>query len=217
MGTNGIGTTLAAAQPLIIHSEEHFLASNFRLSCSVAPIFDAQGLLRGCLNATCMNSDGPRESQYLTLQLVIMYARLIENAHFRQSYRDRLTLSLKPIDEIADLANEQLLALDESGRVIGANRAAFVALELADGPPLLGMPIDSLLPTTMSFASERRYTALSGASQHLRYQFLSLRLIPAPTGYRRACLDRCDRHPAASNHGQGLTESSFGLYQRRRW
>ncbi len=149
VGTNGIGTTLAAAQPLIIHREEHFLASNFRLSCSVAPIFDAQGLLRGCLNATCMNSDGPRESQYLTLQLVIMYARLIENAHFRQSYRDRLTLSLKPIDEIADLANEQLLALDESGRVIGANRAAFVALELADGPTLLGAPIDSLLPTNV--------------------------------------------------------------------
>jgi len=149
VGTNGIGTTLAAAQPLIIHREEHFLASNFRLSCSVAPIFDAQGLLRGCLNATCMNSDGPRESQYLTLQLVIMYARLIENAHFRQCYRDRLTLSLKPIDEIADLANEQLLALDESGRVIGANHAAFVALDLADQPTLLGAPIESLLSTTV--------------------------------------------------------------------
>ena len=149
VGTNGIGTTLAAAQPLIIHREEHFLASNFRLSCSVAPIFNAQGLLRGCLNATCMNSDGPRESQYLTLQLVIMYARLIENAHFRQSYRDRLTLSLKPIDEIADLANEQLLALDDSGCVIGANRAAFVAFELAGKPTLLGALIDSLLPTTV--------------------------------------------------------------------
>lgn len=150
VGTNGIGTTLAAAQPLIIHREEHFLTSNFRLSCSVAPIFDAQGLLRGCLNATCLNSDGPRESQYLTLQLVILYARLIENAHFRQSYRDRLTLSLKPIDDIADLANEQLLALDEGGRVIGANRAAFVAMNHAARQTLVGQPIESLLPVTVS-------------------------------------------------------------------
>jgi len=141
-GTNGIGTTLAAAEPLIIHREEHFLDANARLSCSVAPIFDAQGLLQGCLNATCLNSDGPKQSQYLTLQLVILYARLIENAHFRQSYRDRLTLSLKPIDEIADLANEQLLALDDSGRVIGANRAAFVA----HGQRLLGSLIDQWLP-----------------------------------------------------------------------
>jgi sigma-54 dependent transcriptional regulator, acetoin dehydrogenase operon transcriptional activator AcoR len=145
-GTNGIGTTLAAAEPLIIHRDEHFLTSNARLSCSVAPIFDAQGLLQGCLNATCLNSDGPKESQYLTLQLVILYARLIENAHFRQSYRDRLTLSLKPIDEIADLANEQLLALDNNGRVIGANHAAFVAHDQANSPKLLGSLIDQLLP-----------------------------------------------------------------------
>ncbi|MBW4964646.1 hypothetical protein KZZ06_21880, partial [Sulfitobacter sp. CW3] len=82
-----------------------------RLSCSVAPIFDAQGLLRGCLNATCLNSAGPKESQYLTLQLVIMYARMIENSHFRQRYRDCLTLAIKPRDDITDLANEQLLAL----------------------------------------------------------------------------------------------------------
>lgn len=147
-GTNGIGTTLAAAQPLIIHREEHFLASNFRLSCSVAPIFDAQGLLRGCLNATCLNSNGPKEAQYLTLQLVILYARLIENAHFRECYRDRLTLSLKPIDDIADLANEQLLALDDNGRIIGANRATFVAHQ-RDAAPLLGARIDSLLPTSV--------------------------------------------------------------------
>ncbi|MDQ0121793.1 transcriptional regulator of acetoin/glycerol metabolism [Pseudomonas lini] len=145
-GTNGIGTTLAAAQPLIIHREEHFLTSNARLSCSVAPIFDAQGLLQGCLNATCLNSDGPKESQYLTLQLVILYARLIENAHFRQRYRDRLTLWLKPVDEIADPANEQLLAVDDSGRVIGANHAAFVAHDQASGRHLLGGLIDQLLP-----------------------------------------------------------------------
>ena len=145
-GTNGIGTTLAAAEPLIIHRQEHFLDANARLSCSVAPIFDAQGLLRGCLNATCLNNDGPKESQYLTLQLVILYARLIENAHFRQRYRDRLTLSLKPIDEIADLANEQLLALDDSGRVIGANRAAFVAHDQAANRRLPGSLIDQLLP-----------------------------------------------------------------------
>ncbi|MHA6195370.1 sigma-54-dependent Fis family transcriptional regulator [Pseudomonas wadenswilerensis] len=148
-GTNGIGTTLAAAEPLIIHREEHFLTANARLSCSVAPIFNAQGLLQGCLNATCLDSNGPKESQYLTLQLVILYARLIENAHFRQSYRDRLTLSLKPIDEIADLANEQLLAVDEGGRVIGANYAAFIAHERTDGRKLLGTPIEQLLPMSV--------------------------------------------------------------------
>ncbi|QLF92756.1 sigma-54-dependent Fis family transcriptional regulator [Pseudomonas sp. ABC1] len=145
-GTNGIGTTLAAGQPMTIHRQEHFLVSNFRLSCSVAPIYDAQNNLRGCLNATCLNSDGPKESQYLTLQLVILYARLIENASFRQRYRDRLTLSLKAHEDIADLANEQLLALDEQGRIIGANHAAFTTYQQQHHLDLLGSSIEQLLP-----------------------------------------------------------------------
>ncbi|RQB65014.1 sigma-54-dependent Fis family transcriptional regulator [Pseudomonas aeruginosa] len=140
-GTNGIGTALAAGAPLTIHLQEHFLVSNFRLSCSVAPIHDAQNNVRGCINATCLNSEGPKEAQHLTLQLVILYARLIENTVFRQRYRNRLTLSLKARDEVADLAAEQLLALDEEGRVIGANHAAFVASR----GELTGSRIDQLL------------------------------------------------------------------------
>lgn len=146
VGTNGIGTALASRQAMTIHHQEHFLVSNFRLSCSVAPIYDAQNLLRGCLNATCLNSAGPKEAQYLTLQLVIMYARMIENVSFRQRYRDRMTLSVKSHGDISDLANEQLLALDEQGRIIGANHAAFVSYQQDQQFDLLGSRIDQLLP-----------------------------------------------------------------------
>lgn len=144
-GTNGIGTALASEQALTIHRQEHFLAANARLSCSVAPIFDAHNQLLGCLNATNLHNEGPKQAQHLTLQLVTLYARLIENTHFRQRYRDRLTLALKPRDDITDLANEQLLALDEGGRVIGANRAAFLAYP----GTLLGLRIDQLLPASI--------------------------------------------------------------------
>ncbi|MFW3895080.1 sigma-54-dependent Fis family transcriptional regulator [Pseudomonas bharatica] len=203
-GTNGIGTTLAAAEPLIIHRQEHFLDANAALSCSVAPIFDAQGLLRGCLNATCLNSDGPKESQYLTLQLVILYARLIENAHFRQSYRDRLSLSLKPIDEITDLANEQLLALDDEGRVIGANHAAFVAHDSNADGRLIGSLIDRLLPMAVDDLLRQTHGGARGLRLRARHDDtlldLSLRIpsarhglaqTPAPAPTRA----RPPRHP----------------------
>lgn len=144
-GTNGIGTALASEQALTIHRQEHFLAANARLSCSVSPIFDSQNQLLGCLNATCLHNEGPKQAQHLTLHLVMLYARLVENTHFRQCYRDRLTLALKAHDDITDLANEQLLALDEGGRVIGANRAAF----LAQPGQLLGQRIEQLLPATI--------------------------------------------------------------------
>jgi transcriptional regulator of acetoin/glycerol metabolism len=146
VGTNGIGTGLASGCALIIHRDEHFLRENDRLSCSVSPIFDSLGNVRGCLNASCLNSNGPKEAQYLTLQLVIMYARMIENAYFRHSHRNTLTLMIKPCDEISDLANEQLLALDDQGRVIGANRAAFVEHETHGHGLLLGRKLSELLP-----------------------------------------------------------------------
>lgn len=145
VGTNGIGTGLMAGQPLIIHRDEHFLTSNFRLSCSVAPLFDPQGALMGCLNASGLNSGGPKQAQYLTLQLVTLYARLIENASFRQRYADSMVLTLSGVE--SDLGNEQLLALDAGGRVLGANRAAFAAA--GRGESLVGQVLDNLLPVTL--------------------------------------------------------------------
>lgn len=146
VGTNGIGTGLASGSALIIHRDEHFLRENGRLSCSVSPIFDSLGNVRGCLNASCLNSNGPKAAQYLTLQLVIMYARMIENAYLRHSHRNTLTLMIKPCEEISDLANEQLLALDDQGRVIGANRSAFVEHAAHGHGVLLGRRLSELLP-----------------------------------------------------------------------
>ena len=145
VGTNGIGTGLAAGQPLIIHRDEHFLSSNAMLSCSVAPLFDPQGALLGCLNASCLNSGGPKQAQYLTLQLVSLYARLIENASFRQRYASCAMLTLG--GDAGDLGNERLLALDVAGRILGANRAAFLAA--GRGSALLGEAVQEVLSMSL--------------------------------------------------------------------
>ncbi|MFI8743133.1 sigma-54-dependent Fis family transcriptional regulator [Stutzerimonas zhaodongensis] len=145
VGTNGIGTGLAAGQPLIIHRDEHFLSSNAMLSCSVAPLFDPQGALLGCLNASCLNSGGPKQAQYLTLQLVGLYARLIENASFHQRYATCAMLTLG--GDAGDLGNERLLALDAAGRILGANRAAFMAA--GHGNALLGETVQDVLSTSL--------------------------------------------------------------------
>ncbi|MFR0713743.1 sigma-54-dependent Fis family transcriptional regulator [Enterobacterales bacterium BD_CKDN230030183-1A_HGKHYDSX7] len=181
-GTNGIGTALASRQALTIHRQEHFLSANARLSCSVAPLFDAQGQLLGCLNATCLHNEGPKQAQQLTLQLVTLYARLIENTHFRQRYRDCLTLAVTPRDDHADLANEQLLALDPSGRVIGANQAAFAAYAHA----LLGRRIDQLLPASVDALLELTRGGARGAHLHNQGEQVLDVGLRVPAGYRQA-------------------------------
>ncbi|SMF66948.1 MULTISPECIES: sigma-54-dependent Fis family transcriptional regulator [unclassified Pseudomonas] len=186
-GTNGIGTALASQQALTIHRQEHFLATNARLSCSVAPIFDAHNQLLGCLNATCLYNDGPKQAQHLTLQLVTLYARLIENSHFRQRYRDCLTLAIKPRDDFSDLAAEQLLALDEGGRVIGANRAAF----LAHAGTLLGVAIEQLLPANIDQLLDLTRGGARGTQLHGHVQAHLLDVgLRIPAGYRQSTPSR---------------------------
>ena len=102
------------------------------------------GCIAGCLNASCLNSGGPKQAQYLTLQLVNLYARLIENASFRQRYAGCAVLILG--GDASDLGNERLLAIDGAGCILGANRASFQ-------PPtrdaLLGAPVQDVLSMSL--------------------------------------------------------------------
>ena len=150
-GTNGIGTCLVEKESLIIHHHEHFFDAQSPLSCSVTPIFDPLGDLKGCLNASCLGATGTKESQFLTLQMVIMYGRMIENSYFRQTYRSQITMNIKETYNFSDLAQEQLLAVNERGIIIGANRSAFAEYEglLLSDQQLLGCSIEEITGLTV--------------------------------------------------------------------
>lgn len=51
-GTNGIGTALADARPVVVHGAEHYLARNAFLSCCAAPVFDPAGAVVGVVDVT---------------------------------------------------------------------------------------------------------------------------------------------------------------------
>ncbi|WP_308013890.1 GAF domain-containing protein [Streptantibioticus parmotrematis] len=52
-GTNGIGTTLVARKPILVHASEHFVRAYHGLSCAAAPLHDpCDGRLLGVVNVT---------------------------------------------------------------------------------------------------------------------------------------------------------------------
>ncbi|MGH1432616.1 MAG: sigma-54-dependent Fis family transcriptional regulator [Neptuniibacter sp.] len=168
VGTNGIGTCLVEKESLIIHQQEHFMSSNKPLSCSVTPIFDPLGNLKGCLNASCLGAKGSKETQFLTLQMVIMYGRMIENSYFRQTYRSQITMNIKETNSFSDLAQEQLLAVNERGIIIGANRSAFAEYEalLQPGQQLLGLSIEEITGLTV----DQLLSQSNGGATSIRHQ-----------------------------------------------
>lgn len=130
-GTNAVGTALMTETPTLVHGQEHYLKAMQFLTCSAAPIFDHKGALLGVIDVS-----GDRRSYHPhTLALAGMSARLIENQWFADKFRHSLRLHFHASTVGLGTLHEGVLALDEDGRVLGANRRAI---------ELLGQPASHL-------------------------------------------------------------------------
>ncbi len=122
-GTGAIGIALAERVPIMVHKTQHFRAHNISMSCNAAPIFGPDDSLLAILNATAFNGSDRHDSQ-LVHQLVARSATLIENAFFADQYKDRWMLSIGDSDSFTESRGEQLIAFEEPGLIVAANRAA---------------------------------------------------------------------------------------------
>lgn len=128
-GTNGIGTALAEHRPLTIHRDQHFHTRNTALSCTSHPIHDHLGRLAGLLDVSSCRADATASVLGLIAAAVEDAARAIEAQTFRQAFASaRIVLAGEAVDRSA----AALLAVDRDDLVIGATRAARLALSITD-------------------------------------------------------------------------------------
>ncbi|WP_343313396.1 GAF domain-containing protein [Brucella sp. BE17] len=140
-GTNGIGTCIVEQRALTIHRDQHFHARNTGLSCTVAPIHDHQGRLMAALDVSSCRADLTEAFAQLISVAVIDAARRIEAENFRQAFHDS-RIMLAPS---ADRTGSALIAVDRDDLVIGATRAARLALNLDDAALAVPLPAADLL------------------------------------------------------------------------
>jgi sigma-54 dependent transcriptional regulator, acetoin dehydrogenase operon transcriptional activator AcoR len=122
-GTTGVGLCLREQKPLSVVMGEHFATKLTGLSCTVAPIFGAEGRLAGVLNVTSMQSTN-HALQAVVRELVASSARRIENVFFDRRHAKARVLRLSRHDDFCDGAAEARLALDDGGRIIDATPLA---------------------------------------------------------------------------------------------
>lgn len=125
-GTNGIGTALVEQRLVTIGRNQHFLAQNTILSCISAPIFDAQGQMAGVLDISSARSDITDGVTALIVQALSDAAQRIEADSFHAAF-PRARMVMVPG---APRAAPSLLAVDNDDLIIGATRAARLALNL---------------------------------------------------------------------------------------
>ena len=123
-GTNGLGTAAHLKRAIVVHGREHFFARYNNLTCIAAPIFAPDGELAGILDASsdCMSR------QAHTQALVAMAATQIENGLFREHHRGNILIAFHNRGEYLHTLSAGLLAVDNDGRIIAANRAAGILL-----------------------------------------------------------------------------------------
>lgn len=140
-GTNGIGTCLIEQRPVIIDRDQHFLSRNTLLSCTTAPIYDHEGKLAAALDVSSCRADLTQGFLNLISIAVVDAAKRIEADHFRLAFPDaRIALAPTPDNSVG-----ALLAVDKNDMVIGASRAARLALGLTQDALANGLAAADIL------------------------------------------------------------------------
>jgi transcriptional regulator of acetoin/glycerol metabolism len=123
-GTNGLGTAAHLKRAIVVHGRDHFFSRYNNLTCIAAPIFAPDGELAGILDASsdCVSR------QAHTQALVAMAATQIENGLFREHHRGNILIAFHNRGEYLHTLSAGLLAVDNEGSILAANRAAGILL-----------------------------------------------------------------------------------------
>ena len=167
-GTCGIASVLLDREAITVHKTDHFRAAFTGLTCSAAPIFSPHGELIGVLDASALASPDARDSQRLVKQLVRQSATVIEDGFFLKSYSHCCIVLAHRNRHFVEVQPEMLLAIDEHGDVVAANRCARQVIAGLDALP---RPVNEVLEVR----AERLFDARPGQN------LLSLRLVGAGT------------------------------------
>lgn len=147
-GTNGIGTCLVERQALTIHQDEHFRGRHTGLTCSASPVFDPHGELLAVLDVSSARHDVSRQSQFHTMALVNLSAKMIESCYFLRYFDNQWLLRFHLQAESVGLFSEGLLAFDGEGRISAVNQSALNLLGHIRGG-LLGKPVEAFFDCSL--------------------------------------------------------------------
>lgn len=184
-GTNGIGTCLTERRNVVIHRDEHFMASNISMSCIDAPVYGAEGEIVAALDVSSARVDQTEAMNGMISELVRQTARNIEARSFHDKFANARVLTLNETSESA-----VLLATDADDIVIGATRAARRTLNLKATGEMKPVPLGDLIgqeKTTRGFARAQRAAvirALVRSDQNVSHAAKALGVSRA-TLYRR--------------------------------
>ncbi|KAG1453449.1 hypothetical protein G6F57_015717 [Rhizopus arrhizus] len=152
-GTCAVGACLETGEALTIHQTDHFDNTHTPLSCTAAPIYNADGELAAVLDISLLSSPSLKTSQNLALHLVNSTTRRIELANLMARTRNEWVLRFARSPEFLDVDPEAAISLDGTGRILGMTHSGAKLLARAAGldwrspAGLIGQPVTRFFDT----------------------------------------------------------------------
>ncbi len=154
-GTNGMGTCVAEAGPVVVQQTDHFLSQYTSLTCAAVPLYDPAGEMTAVLD---VSSRSTMAQQHL-LVLLGMTARMIENRLIDLRFRDAHPIHFHSRPEFVYTLHEGKLVVDDEGQVLAANRSALLQLGAGSVRELRSLRLHQIFQTTLDDMLERSYRA----------------------------------------------------------
>lgn len=118
VGTNAIGTALAAHRPVQVFSAEHFVRAHHAWTCTAAPIHDPRtGDLLGVVDVS-----GPASSIHPTTLALVHSVAMLTEAQLRDQHRLRLDPLRSVGAPIVSRVGDPAVVVDQHGWVAAVNR-----------------------------------------------------------------------------------------------
>ena len=144
-GTNGIGTAITEKKSLTVYRDQHFRSDHASLTCTGAPVFDVDGEVLALFDVSSIGRKDDPDILAHTRALLEMSARLISRRHFQDHFSAHWVMRFHPDAERVGLLEEGLLALDQNGRIAGADQQALSHLSVQARSDIIGRDIDELI------------------------------------------------------------------------
>lgn len=154
VGTNGMGTCLVEAGPVVVQQTDHFQSQFSALTCSAVPIYGPTGQMTAVLDVSSRSVQPQRH----LLVLLGMTSRMIENRLLDLRFRDAHPVHFHSRPEFVYTLHEGRLVVDDGGRILAANHSALMQLEITHRE-LCGARLEQIFQTTLEDLLERSQTA----------------------------------------------------------
>ena len=148
-GTNAIGTALVIKKPIQVNGYEHYCRKHHCLTCSAAPILDAQGNVLGILDVS-----GESAAAHLhTLGMVVAAAEAITAQLSIRKKNNELSVINKRLTNIFNTMSDGVIMVDNNGVISELNPVTkkILGFGLSKSEAKPGAQVESILGSKHTF------------------------------------------------------------------